>query len=208
MKILIAIVIALTAALPTSPQDRLERARQKMNEARETLDTSEKALISAYTLLEGEYEKISGPNCPDFLRTLSDVWAGQGEEIKKAWDNLSRLGKRVSERRFEEEIDDLLLDKAADITRVPPLLIVPFLRLASATAYDALRHESVFGTTEMLAAFQKILYGALSWNIQRAGKEADLSRAVANLNISESYIIELPPHIKRPLGRYRRHAFG
>lgn len=157
MKILIAIVIALTAALPTSPQDRLERARQKMNEARETLDTSEKALISAYTLLEGEYEKISGPNCPDFLRTLSDVWAGQGEEIKKAWDNLSRLGKRVSERRFEEEIDDLLLDKAADITRVPPLLIVPFLRLASATAYDALRHESVFGTTEMLAAFQKIL---------------------------------------------------
>lgn len=63
-------------------------------------------------------------------------------------------------------------------------------------------------TTQEFLVFQKILYGALSWNIQRAGKEADLSRAVANLNISESYIIELPPHIKRPLGRYRRHAFG
>ncbi len=156
MKVVITILIALVTALPSS-QDRLERARQKMNDARASLDASEKALIKAYTGIEEEYEKISGPNCPDFLRTLSEVWAGQGEEIKKTWDNLSRLGKRVTERRFEEEVGDLLLDKAADITRVPPLLIVPFLRLASATAYDAMRHTSPFGKTEMLAEFQKIL---------------------------------------------------
>jgi len=156
MTLLITILIALTAALP-SPQDRLEKARQKMTEARTVLDDSEKALIKAYSRLEEEYEKISGPNCPDFLRTLSEVWAGQEGEIKKAWDNLSRLGKRVSERRFDEEIGRTLLDKAADITRVPPLLIGPFLRLASAIAYDAMRHATPFGKAEMLAEFQKIL---------------------------------------------------
>ncbi len=156
MRVLTFSLLLLVTAV-ASPQDRIERARQKMADARVNLDSAEKALIKAYTVLELEYEKISGPNCPDFLRTLSDVWAGQEKEIKKIWGNLSRLGRRISERRFEEEIHDLLLDKASDITRVPPQLIVPFLRLATATAYDAMRHSAPFGKTEILPELQKIL---------------------------------------------------
>lgn len=187
MKILVLIALALVTAAP-APQDRLEKARGKMNEARKQLDAAEKDLTKAYTELEREYEKISGPNCPDFLRTLSEVWAGQGEQIEKAWDDLSRLGKRVSERRFNEEIHDLLLDKAADITRVPPLLIIPFLRLGSAVAYDALRHDTALGKAELLAEFQKILTIRTPfyefWNKQLLG---DIDEAGAFSSANEDF---------------------
>jgi len=48
----------------------------------------------------------------------------------------------------------------------------------------------------------------LSWTMQRMGKEAEQSESNTQLNISRTWIVELPREIKRDLAPYRRHAMG
>jgi len=46
----------------------------------------------------------------------------------------------------------------------------------------------------------------ISWLTQRIGKEAMQSQSIAQLNVSTSYITEMPIEIKRRLGPYKRYA--
>lgn len=48
------------------------------------------------------------------------------------------------------------------------------------------------------------VYQALSWNLQRAGKEGLLSLSNANQNISTQFVVELPKEVRNGLMPYRR----
>lgn len=170
--------------LPVYQDSRLERARQKLREARQALDDSEKALVGTYTFLETEFDKISGPHCPDFLRGLAGIWAAQAPEVEKLWKEIVQPGRRPSEKRFAEAIDDMLTGQATDKTKSPPQLIAPFRDAATEYMYDKLRRDGTYDEADLLGLFNEILTTRTPffefWNdhlYRNIPEAADFSRA-------------------------------
>jgi formylglycine-generating enzyme required for sulfatase activity len=150
-------LILLFLVLPALPVDRLEKARERLQEARKNLDDAERALIRTYVHLEGEYDKISGPNCADFLKSLADTWIALRPEINGAWEEISTPGKRASEKRFDDAVGKLLSDSGADAARTDARLVLPFRRTATALIFDSLRRGNSFDDGQLLSAFREIL---------------------------------------------------
>ncbi len=136
------ILVALAfLAPPIDENARLAKARQKLKNARQVLDDSERALARLYMNLDKEFDAISGPNCSDFIQSLTKTWIAATPEIRKTWKELSRTGRRVSEKRFLDSTKDFLANRASDVTRTPEELLVPFLNIVGKIFYDAMRHN-------------------------------------------------------------------
>jgi len=181
--------------------DSVDKARERLKGARRALDDSEAALTRAYTHLAEEFDKISGPNCPDFLKAVAQVWSVMAPEIQKKWKTLAPPGRRVTERRFEEAVGGLLDAKAADAVRTDPLLIRPFRREATAVMYDALRKKGTFGPGDMLPRFQAILTPHtpfyLFWN-KRLFEDLAPARAFAKANVAFAAAKDTPDRLEHP----------
>lgn len=57
-------------------------------------------------------------------------------------------------------------------------------------------------------ALKFAIYKAISWNLDRMGKESLASQSVASQNIATTFVMDIPADARRMLMKYRRPAFG
>jgi iron(II)-dependent oxidoreductase len=181
----LAVLMLAAAAFTAAGQDqKIQRAREHLKEARRILDESRENLEAAYLELETEFKRISGSYTLQFLRGLEAAWSGILEELKSGLE--ADKGRINSRRRFEDYAAPILETTAVKhVLDLDPRLLAPFVKEGSSLLYDKIKKGEAIDDGDIHLKLAEVLSPGVPfytfWN-ERLYQGIEQARAFAQAN--------------------------